>query len=327
MIVNKHDQYYLLGFAYLNNQLEDGKLVISKRRLFNKMLTEISIKFYNRNIVRVNGDTVSLMLDDSSLIKLFADANAFETNIEKKHLPKIIDDYAWSFIAGYFDGYGDFKFNADSPRIFLHSPYKDIIDLTAKWWKVRTPHIDKVAAHGFKALDICGHMYANVTIRNLMKYYTFLDILNFSPRPGWTKEHPTFKYVKLSPKAVAPRKERVTDSGYDLSAIEMSKMHGTVYKCKTGLAIKPVPGYYFDLIGRSSLPEKGWQLLQGVGVIDRSFTGELIMHLQKLNDAPMPEFPFKCAQLIPRQIVHLGWEEVKDLGESDREGKGFGSSG
>jgi len=327
MIINKYDQYYLLGFAYLNASLEDGKLTISKRRMFNKMLGEISVRFYSRNLVRVNGDNVSLMVDDSTLNKLFLESNAFESNPEKRHLPKILDDYIWSFIAGYFDGYGDFKFNADSPRIFLHSPCRDVIDLAAKWWKVKTPHVDKVAAHGFKALDICGHMYANVSIKSLIKYDIFLDILNFSPRPGWTKESPKFQYVKLSPKAISPRKERVTDSGYDLSAIEMSKMHGTVYKCKTGLAIKPVPGYYFDLIGRSSLPEKGWQLLQGVGVIDRSFTGELIMHLQKLDDAPMPQFPFKCAQLIPRAIVHLDWEEVKDLGESDRGGLGFGSSG
>ena len=109
----------------------------------------------------------------------------------------------------------------------------------------------------------------------------------------------------------------------------MNHLYGNVFKVQTFLSVKPITGYTFDVAGRSSLPDTGWQFLQGVGICDRSYTGGISATFLKLNpDVPKPTFPWRCLQLVPREAsIHADWEEVKSLGESDRGAGGFGSSG
>ena len=72
-------------------------------------------------------------------------------------------------------------------------------------------------------------------------------------------------------------------------------------------------------------------LANSVGIIDRSYRGNILVPLIKVVDnAPEIQLPFRAVQAIPRKAVHFELIEVKnedELGESDRSDKGFGSSG
>ena len=139
-----------------------------------------------------------------------------------------------------------------------------------------------------------------------------------------------FKCKKLDKDAIIPKKERVTDSGYDIFAIEIKEYDNNtgLYIADTRIAIEPIPGWYFDMVGRSSLPKIGFMFAGCVGVIDRSYVGSIQMILKKLdNFVSMPKIPFKCGQLIPRKIIHLPIREVTELSETDRGSDGFGSTG
>ncbi|MCH2111008.1 MAG: dUTP diphosphatase, partial [Polyangiaceae bacterium] len=96
----------------------------------------------------------------------------------------------------------------------------------------------------------------------------------------------------------------------------------------TGLIVEPPYGWYFDVVPRSSIIKTGYLLANSVGVIDRSYRGELMIPLLKIDPkAPEISLPRRIAQLIPRPIVHMPVAEVQQLGATQRGNGGFGSTG
>jgi dUTP pyrophosphatase len=64
------------------------------------------------------------------------------------------------------------------------------------------------------------------------------------------------------------------------------------------------------------------------GVIDAGYRGEILVLMTNLGDAAVElNAGEKIAQMIPVPVLTGDVEEVKDLEESARAGKGFGSSG
>ena len=69
-------------------------------------------------------------------------------------------------------------------------------------------------------------------------------------------------------------------------------------------------------------------LANNVGVIDRGYTGEIMIALIKVDDsAPDLELPCRIAQMIPRRIAHVNFVEVNDIEQTTRNDGGFGSTG
>ena len=131
--------------------------------------------------------------------------------------------------------------------------------------------------------------------------------------------------------AVLPSKARASDSGYDLTIINRVKDIGhqtTLYD--TGVRVLPPRGYYFDVVPRSSLSKTGHMLANSVGVIDASYSGNILIAVTKV-DASMPDLvlPFCGFQLIPRRIEHFQVVEIgADFLEKTARGDGgFGSTG
>lgn len=137
----------------------------------------------------------------------------------------------------------------------------------------------------------------------------------------------SFLVKRLHSSAVMPKKSRESDSGYDVSAVTLEQSGLTdLWIADMKIAIRPPEGWYFDLVGRSSLPTKGWHFLGGVGVIDQTYTGSLKMIMQKTDGRPLPDLPFSCGQLIPRPRVHFDIIETDSLPLTDRGDGGFGST-
>ncbi len=139
---------------------------------------------------------------------------------------------------------------------------------------------------------------------------------------------PALRVQRLRSDAVLPFKARVSDSGYDLTLLGVEKRYGEVALYQTGLRVEPPPGYYLDVVPRSSIIKLGYLMANSVGVIDRAYRGELLIPLIRTDPkATELALPARVAQMIPRAIQHFPVVEVDQLGSSARGARGFGSSG
>jgi dUTP pyrophosphatase len=137
------------------------------------------------------------------------------------------------------------------------------------------------------------------------------------------------QYVKRHPDAVTPSRANRTDIGLDLVAIAKHKVYpngATLYD--TGIAVSPPPGYYIELVPRSSISKTGWVLANSVGTIDPSYTGNLFVALIRVDpEAPEISLPFCACQIALRKAEYADVKEVEELTATERGDGGFGSTG
>lgn len=145
------------------------------------------------------------------------------------------------------------------------------------------------------------------------------------------------RFVKLDSRAKAPVRANKTDAGFDICAIEdctINPIHAA--SIRTGLAIEAPEGHYLQIAPRSGLAvKKGIAVL--AGVIDRGYTGEIIVRLYNTysgTDADsncsavyQVKAGDRIAQIIPVKIHDGDMVEVDSLDESSRGTNGFGSTG
>lgn len=135
--------------------------------------------------------------------------------------------------------------------------------------------------------------------------------------------------VRMDPSAALPKKAIASDAGYDLTLIRLAQQKGSLYMYDTGVSVCPPPGFYLDMVPRSSIIKSGYMLANSVGVIDPAYRGSIKVPLIKIDpDAPDLELPQRLVQLIPRRVHNLevtelsGWTQQTQRGEA-----GFGSTG
>jgi dUTP pyrophosphatase len=122
------------------------------------------------------------------------------------------------------------------------------------------------------------------------------------------------------------------DLGYDLFALEgvVLAPRATV-RVRTGIAVEardPATGAPLGLLvrDRSSMAARG--IATTGGVIDAGYRGEILVLMTNLGETPVGlKAGEKIAQMIPVPVLTGDVEEVVDLEDSARAGKGFGSSG
>lgn len=137
-----------------------------------------------------------------------------------------------------------------------------------------------------------------------------------------------FKFVKTIPGAYTPKKATDTDSGWDLYLISKIKEENGVTFYDTGIAVQSPPGFYLQLVGRSSISKSGYMLANNIGIIDNGYRGNIIVALVKINpNAGDIVLPARLVQIIPTPIVNSNFVEVNSLDSTDRGQGGFGSSG
>ncbi len=122
------------------------------------------------------------------------------------------------------------------------------------------------------------------------------------------------------------------DLGYDVFALEDAVLdpHETV-RVRTGIAVEarhPESGAPLGLLvrDRSSMAARG--LATTAGVIDAGYRGEILILMTNLGNMTVElRAGDKIAQMIPVPILTGLVQEVETLEASEREAKGFGSSG
>jgi dUTP pyrophosphatase len=306
---------------------------INKVLFFDKL--SISRK---RNMVNltINSETISQKLKEIFRIK----ETITENDSYKKsciNFPDIEEKYLYYFIRGVFEGSGYFRYTKTSPVCGITSSSVEFLKEIVKRCELKC-NINKNDFFTFElssnsALDFLNKVYSNVASNELLlfmnqKYNFYKKIAGWMPRPN--KRCLYFSYVRTDPEAKPPQKQRASDSGYDLTLIKRIKTHGNVEFYDTCIKLEPVFGYYFDLVGRSSISKSGYMLANNIGIIDRTYQGTVIVPLVKIdNNQPDLELPARLVQIIPRQIQHLEPIEITEeqLMSSERQTGGFGSTG
>ena len=138
------------------------------------------------------------------------------------------------------------------------------------------------------------------------------------------------KIKRLNENAILPEKQHDSDAGYDLHSIEEIILKpNKIYKVRTGIAIQ-IPNNYGGLVlPRSGLSSKyGISLINTPGLIDSGYRGELLIPLinHSSNEYTINKTE-RVAQLILIEIPEVKIEVTSDLDASDRDSKGFGSTG
>lgn len=301
------------------------------------------IGFLLGNIFKTGDFTLALTYEDTSFIRSFVNYGInYDVSYVSKDfiyitpeikIPNFLDmlsrtttlpnlKYCKAFILGLVDT-GQFSIKSSiTPRVVLEHLPPHLINFIQGVCEVKFSRNNSLK--GTVVLDFLGDLYKDA------KYFLPRHKKIFQ---AWStklgiKNTPVMRVVKHHEDAVIPAKVRVSDTGYDLTLISIKKQSGKITWYDTGISVKPEFGWYFDVVPRSSLSKTGYMLANSVGIIDRAYTGSILVPLIKVDDSmPNIELPFRAVQLIPRQIVHFEVTQVASLDETSRGDKGFGSSG
>ena len=142
------------------------------------------------------------------------------------------------------------------------------------------------------------------------------------------------KVKRLNDKAVIPFKKHDSDFCYDVVATSCEEIAPNVYKYGTGLAFQidrnGVLGYNvsIDFRPRSSVWQTGMVLANCTGTIDEDYRGEvsaIFYHI--FPDMPIYKVGDRIGQIKIGTTLPICFEEVEELGNTQRGDGGFGSTG
>lgn len=153
------------------------------------------------------------------------------------------------------------------------------------------------------------------------------------------------EYRIICPDGRAPTRSRYTDVGYDLYSAEYcivpgccaapmiegdsldSILVGTA-KIHTGIQVSVPAGFWYSIEGRSGMGMKG--IIPFCGVIDSTYTGEILVLLINLTDKPYDvKNGDRIAQMVIHKTVEVDFTKVDVFSKNyDMRGEaGFGASG
>ena len=143
----------------------------------------------------------------------------------------------------------------------------------------------------------------------------------------------TLKIKKLNEKAILPARATPGSAGLDLYALldeDLTIPANGRAAVPTGIAIElPDSGYAAFIFPRSGLASKhGLALSNCVGVVDSDYRGEIKVAMINHGDN---EYTVKSgervAQMVIMPVPAVDLIEVDGLGDTERGGGGFGSTG
>jgi len=137
--------------------------------------------------------------------------------------------------------------------------------------------------------------------------------------------------ARLDEAAILPTRAYEGDAGLDLYAAHAARLEpGERASVGTGIAVAIPPGHAGLVLPRSGLALRhGIALVNAPGLIDEGYRGELrVLLLNTDREASFEIVPGeRIAQLVLVAVAAGAVVEVAQLDASERDGRGFGSSG
>ena len=133
--------------------------------------------------------------------------------------------------------------------------------------------------------------------------------------------------IKLCDNGVLPTYAHIGDACCDCYAVEdLTITYGEVAKVKLGFCLELPSGYEAQIRPRSGLSSKG--VIAILGTIDSNYRGEVCAIIQNnsFDDFEIKSGDRICQMKIER-VDPIVFEQVEELSETNRNDKGFGSSG
>lgn len=254
------------------------------------------------------------------LVVMFRHDTSITETIRQTDYSSLIGSRRIDFVRGFFDRYGSIEplVNVTMPVSILTDEMMSIIDSVQSSNGLWT---------GINALEFLATLYYDgVSIYSMDNYLTFVRWAD--PHVWGSTNLNTFSWMKTRTDAIQPTKNRFSDAGFDLTVVSKIKEVGRVHYYDTGIAVEPANGYYFEIVGRSSISKTGWMLANNIGIIDASYRGSIIVALVRVNPLAVEiELPLRIVQMIPRRLLLVNGVEKTSLSETKRGSGGFGSSG
>jgi len=138
------------------------------------------------------------------------------------------------------------------------------------------------------------------------------------------------KVKKLRKEAILPKRAYEHDAAFDLHAAEdVMLKQGERKAVKTGLSLEMPQNYHAEIRPRSGLAAKhGVTIINTPGTIDSGYRGELmVLLINHGNEDFLVREGERIAQMMFSKVDPVTFTEVDDLENSERGGKGLGSSG
>lgn len=296
----------------------------------NNFCKEIPIK-KNKEMVSYTICSKEIMNDLLSILNL----KSFGKKSDKMTSVNIPDHFIFHFIRGYLEGDGHIN-SLRTPACQIASNSLNILNFinekSGGFGKITNSQDNqyKLEYSGVNALDFMGKLYNDSNYKMRRKYEFYERLCTWERKIDGPKNstiHDNIYFFKTKKDAILPFKERVSDSGYDLTLLSLEKKVGEVELYDTGIKVTPPFGYYFDLVPRSSIIKSGYILANNIGIIDRSYLGAIKVPLIKIDKSkPDLKLPNRLVQIIPRKAIHFNIIEVDSLENTSRGDGGFGST-
>lgn len=230
-------------------------------------------------------------------------------------------EWKWCFLQGHLETNG--KVDKEDLQVVLVSRKPGLLQSMADFAEIPYRILEgrQLVYDDLNTIDFLGNVYKDRHIVDPLYYEKYLDML--MPVENCL-------VYRTCPEAILPSKTRMSDVGYDISIIRKVKdLTNLVALYDTGLKIRVPHGYYTEIVPRSSLSKSGYIMANSVGIIDRSYNGNLYVALAKVDESTEEiKFPFRCCQLVFRKQYHMMIRETKEDLEATARGEGgFGSTG
>lgn len=339
--IDSEEKAYLLGWIASDGNISKSNSIGIRIRdydsyiletLKNFICPEIKIKIDRSFMRKIEFNSKEFCEDISHHLGL----DFSRDSSKKSHIvqfPEIESEFlTWAFIRGYFDGDGTVgvidkkripRCSIASNSLEMLKGIRDFCGIPAYLGK------HQLEWSGTNAIDFLGKIYDNAKYRLARKYNRYIDFCMYEPAISGFRKKDGIVFTRIYEEAVYPTKNKASDSGYDITLIKPYKTFGPVTLYSTGIKVKPPLGYYFILVPRSSITKSGYMLANSIGIIDRSYVGEILVALTKIrDDVPDLILPNKLVQIIPKKIQHFELIEVDSFDDetTSRGEGGFGSS-
>jgi deoxyuridine 5'-triphosphate nucleotidohydrolase len=346
---NINEFSYLLGFlsniGYISIKYNKLKINIS---IQNKYILDLLQRLLNKNLLTFTLDNnyYKIFISSEEIIKDFL----LLLNIKKGkqfHLVDISNLYNinsnnnWKFLNGYIDYNSSLLLINNSPELVINFTSIKLLKYFNNLIKI--PHIkinNKLIFSSTNCIDLLGELYKYNHYYNLDIYNKFQNLINWKFIHSISSNNIKLdkcKFYKVDKDAIFPSKHYESDVGYDLTIIKKIKnLTSSTILYDTGIKVSVDYGYYIEIVPRSSLSKSGYILANSIGIIEKTYSGNLLVALTKIDkDMPDITLPFRCCQLLFKPQISLNIINIDSnkfnnsnntINNSMRGDGGFGSS-